>query len=131
MTDAEIVQMMREHFEGLFPKTCQGCGRCYTTLGDYVLNTKPTGPTISYDAELRDWRPTQPIGAIAAVNCSCGTTLALSTAGMPLPKIHAVLAWVQTEMARRGQDSQQVIGWVRDQIRQQVMARSESVEGKM
>jgi hypothetical protein len=95
------------------------------------LNTKPTGPTISYYAELRDWRPTQPIGAIAAVNCSCGTTLALSTAGMPLPKIHAVLAWVQTEMARRGQDSQQVIGWVRDQIRQQVMARSESVEGKM
>lgn len=122
MTDAEIVQMMRAHFEGLFPKVCPNCGRRYENVREYVENTTPTGPTISYDAELRDWKPAQPIGALAAANCPCGTTIALSTAGMSVAQIHAVLEWVKVETTRRGLSPRELIGWVRDEIRRQVLA---------
>ena len=68
MTDAEAIRLMREHYEGLFPKTCAKCGRHYPVLRDYILNTRPAGPAISYDVELRDWQPTSPLGTIAAGN---------------------------------------------------------------
>lgn len=122
MTDAEIIQRVRAHFESLFPKTCPHCGRRYRDLRDYIENTQRTGPTISYDAELRDWKPAQPIGAIAAANCACGTTIALSTEGMALAQIHDVLEWVQVETARRGVSVQELLGGVRDEIRRQVLA---------
>jgi len=117
--------MMREHYEGLFPKTCAKCGRHYPVLRDYILNTRPAGPAISYDVELRDWQPASPLGTIAAGNCPCGTTLALSTTDLPVPKMHAMLQWVKTETERRGVTPEKLIEWVRDEIRQQVLAESE------
>lgn len=125
MTDAEAVRTMREHFEGLFPKTCPKCGMQYATVRDYALSIRPVGPAISYDAELGDWAPTKPLGTFAIGNCSCGTTLALTTAGLPLPKLHAVLHWVKSETERRGVTPGQLIEWVRDEIRQQVLADPE------
>jgi hypothetical protein len=125
MTDAEAVRMMREYFEGLFPRTCPKCGKHYGTVRDYILQTQPVGPAISYDVELGDWQPANPLGTFASGNCTCGTTLTLTTAGLPLPKLHAVLHWVKTETEIRGVTPGQLIGWVRDEIRQQVLAGPE------
>ena len=124
MTDTEAVRMMREHFEGLFPKTCTKCGTQYATVREYILRTQPAGPAISYDVELGDWQPANPLGTIAAGNCTCGTTLALSTAGLPLPKLHAVLHWLKTETEHRGVPPGQLIEWIRGEIRKQVLAES-------
>ncbi|MGV8075223.1 MAG: hypothetical protein AB2L11_11780 [Syntrophobacteraceae bacterium] len=121
MTDEDIIQMMREHFEGLFPKHCTNCGRYFTTLREYILATKRIGATISYDAELGDWETKQPLGAVALANCSCGNTLALTTEGLPLPKIHTVLKWVRIETERRGVSSEELIGYVRDEIRKRAL----------
>lgn len=125
MTDAEVVRTMREHYEGLFPKTCPKCETHYATVRDYVLRTQPAGPAISYDAELGDWAPANPLGTFASGNCTCGTTLALSTAGLPLPKLHAVLHWLKTETEKRDVTPVQLIEWVRDEIRKQVLAEPE------
>jgi hypothetical protein len=62
MTEAEVVKTLREHFEGLFPKVCPNCKRCYTTLREYILITKRLGQSMSYDAELGNWHTSQPIG---------------------------------------------------------------------
>jgi UDP-N-acetylmuramyl tripeptide synthase len=122
MTDDEIIRMMREHFEGLFPRVCPNCGRRYETLREYILSTKRIGATISYDAEMGDWKTTQPIGAFALANCRCGSTMALSTEGIPLSQIHLLLKWVKTETERRGLSSREIIDYVRDEVRKQVMA---------
>ena len=121
MTDGEIIQMMREHFEGLFPKVCSKCGRRFATLREYILDTQRIGGTISYDAERDDWETTQPIGAVAHANCPCGTTMALTTEGMPISQIHLVLKWVKEETERRGLSSEELIGYVRDEIRKRVL----------
>ena len=122
MTDDEIIRMMRKHFEGLFPRVCPNCGRRYETLREYILNTKRIGATISYDAEMGDWETTQPIGGLALANCTCGSTMALSTDGMPLSQIHLMLKWVRTETERRGLSPKELIGYVRDEVRKQVLA---------
>lgn len=123
MTDEEIIRLVREHFEGLFPKTCGNCGRRFASLRDYILKTERTGPAISYDIEIGDWEPTNPLGALVAAHCTCGSTLALATRGMPLSHLHAGLGWVRRESKRRHQTPQQLLGWVRDEIRRSVIAR--------
>jgi hypothetical protein len=125
MTEAEVIKILREHFEGLFPKVCPNCNRCYPTLRDYILITKRLGPSMSFDAELGDWNTLQPIGSVAMANCPCGTTLALSTESMLLPQRLLLLNWVRSETQRRGLSSQELLDYLRDEIRKQVMAESD------
>ena len=79
MTEAEVIRIMRGHLEGLFPKVCVNCHRRYVTLAEYLLQTDHVGPAIPYDVELGDWNPLRPIGTVTFANCSCGSTLALSS----------------------------------------------------
>ena len=121
MTDDEIIQIMHEHFEGLFPKTCPKCGRRFETLKEYVLNTQPIGTTISYDAEIGDWETTQPLGGVALANCLCGTTIALTTDGMSISQIHLVLKWIKKESQRRGLNPNDLTDYIRREVRKRVL----------
>lgn len=121
MNDNVIIQIMQEHFEGLFPKVCTLCGRRFATLKEYILNTKRIGATIFYDAELENWETTQPIGAVALANCACGTTLALTTGGMPISQMHLMLKWIKEETQHRGMSSVELADYVRDEIHKRVL----------
>ena len=122
MTDDEIIQMTREHFEKLFPKVCPKCGRSYATLRQYILNTKRIGTTICHDAEIGDWETTQPIGAAAHSNCLCGTTMVLTSDGMPISQIHLVLKWIKEETKRRGLSPKELLDYIRNEVRKRVLA---------
>jgi hypothetical protein len=122
MTEAEVIKTLREHFEGLFPKVCPNCNRIYATLREYILITKRLGPPMSIDAELGDWSTLQPIGSVALVNCPCGSTLSLGTEGMPLPRRLLLLQWLGIETQRRGLTSQELLEYLRDAVRKQVLA---------
>jgi hypothetical protein len=122
MTEAEVIRTMREHLEGLFPKVCPKCNRCFATLREYILLTHRLGPMMSWDAELGDWNTVQPIGTLAFANCPCGSTLALSTEGMPLPRRLVLLGWIRGETQRRGVSPQQLLEHLRDETRKQVLA---------
>jgi hypothetical protein len=123
MTEAEVVQIVREHFESLFPKACPNCGHRYVTLLEYVQRTKPIGPPTSFDAESGDWHTNQPIGSVVQANCACGTTLALSTETMPLPKRQALLGWIKVETERRGLSPGELLAIVRENVRSVVLAK--------
>jgi len=86
-----------------------------------MRDTRPLWPSVSYDAELRDYKTLHPIGILAMANCHCGTTLALSTKGMPLSQTHQILKWIRTETVRRGMDPTELLDYVRDEIRKQVL----------
>ncbi len=112
---------MREHLEGLFPKVCPVCNRTYDTFRDYLLIAKPEGSAISYDAEVDDWNPANPIGTLTFANCPCGNTLALSSEGMPLLRLWSLLNWARIETKKRNQSPEELINYLRDQITQQVL----------
>lgn len=100
MTEAEVIRVMREHLEGLFPKVCPRCKRCFRTLREYLQVTTHVGPAVQYDAEVDEWRPINPMGAVTCANCPCGNTLVLSSQGMPLLRLSARLRCCCREVAR-------------------------------
>ncbi len=117
----EILEMIYDHFAGLFPRDCTTCGRRFATLRQYILETTPVGSTTSFDAQLGDWHTTEPIGAIAMANCPCGSTLGLTTEGIALPEIHRLLAWVREETTRRGMTQAELLESVRTEMRQRAL----------
>ena len=126
MTEAEVIQIMRSHVAGLFPKVCHNCHRRFATLREFILATQPLGATMSYDAEMEDWKPLEPVGTSAMSNCPCGTTLTLSSEGMPLIQMWRLLNWARVETKRRGMSQEELLNYVRLEIRKQVLAEAES-----
>ncbi len=122
MSEAEFIRVMREYFEGLFPKVCSKCGRTYSTLRNYILTTQRVGMPIAYDAELHQWKPSHPIGGMVLANCSCGSTLSLSTESMTLSQIHDVLRWLEEQTEVRGLSASELLDQIRDKLREQVLS---------
>ena len=121
MTEEEVVQILHEYFESLFPKVCSNCYRTFATLGKYIQVTERIGLPMSYDAEMKNWNTKQPIGSIAMVKCPCGTTLALSTLSMQLPLRLELLNWVRIETQRRGVSASELLEQLRDEVRKRVL----------
>lgn len=124
MTEDDVIRLSYEHFAGLFPRNCTNCGRGFENLREYVLATARIGATISYDAELGDWKTQQPLGAAALANCTCGSTLALTTEGMPLETIHALLEWIRIETERRGVTAADLVSEVREGVRRRAVGET-------
>jgi hypothetical protein len=122
MTEPDFAKLMRAHFESLFPKTCRNCQRQFPTLREYILICKPAGQPISYDADMMDWSPANPIGAVVQANCPCGNTLALGTQSMPLATVHMALDWIRVETVKRGLSAQELLGQVRTRIRERIVS---------
>lgn len=121
MTEADVIRIIRAHLERQFPKVCSNCNRRFDTFRDFVLVTKPVGSTVSYDAELGDWKPTEPVGTMTFANCSCGNTLSLSSAGMSLLRLWSLMNWARIETQKRGQTLKELLNHLREEINQQVL----------
>jgi hypothetical protein len=121
MSEAEVIRTMREHLDSLFPKVCSNCNRSFSTLREYILTTQPLGAMISVDAEAGDWDAAHPVGTLAYANCPCGSTLALTTEGMPLDRRRLLLQWIRNETKQRGLSPQELLGRLRAEIRRQVL----------
>jgi hypothetical protein len=122
MTEAEVTRIMREHLESQFPKVCPNCGRHFASLHEYILATKRIEPSVCYDADVDDWNPLQPVGTVTYTNCPCGTTLALTSHGMPLLRLWALYNWARVEKRRRNMTMNELLNYLRDEIRKQVLA---------
>lgn len=121
ITEAEVIRSIRDHLEGQFPKLCHVCNRSYGSFREFLLVTKPVGSTISHDAELNDWNPVAPLGTATYVNCPCGNTLCLSSQGMPLLRLWRLMNWARTETKTRGQTLEELLNYLREEIRKQVL----------
>ena len=120
MNENEVVSAIREHLEGLFPKTCGTCGRRYRSLREYITETTPVGPPMSYDADARNWAPESPIGAVVFANCECGSTLGLTNDGMPRDRLLAVMDWLKSEVQGRRVTPSTILAELRERVRQSV-----------
>lgn len=122
MTEAEVIHEMRQYLEGLFPRRCANCHREFANLREFLLVTTPQGDPIPYDAMAGDWQPLKPVGTVTLANCPCGSTLALSSNQMPLPRLWRLLNWARTETRRRNLTPQALLCDLREQITKQVLA---------
>ena len=122
MTEQEVIRTMRQHLEDQFPKVCSSCRRRFVTLKDYLQNTERLGSAMPYDADAGNWTPLKPLGTLSYANCPCGSTLALSSSGMPLLRLWSLLNWARIETKKRGQTPQELLNYLRDEIDKEVLA---------
>ena len=131
MNEAELIEVALDHISSKFPKECKCCGKCYESFVDFARHTTYVGDPISYDAEEGDWKPLNPIGTIGMANCSCGSTLAISTDGMDLATLWKVMHWVRGESKRRGISGGELLIELRTKIDSRVLqAGRERPEGR-
>jgi hypothetical protein len=116
MTEDEVIAVMRRHLENKFPKKCPVCARTYADLKDYLLHTTHLGRPLSYDAELGIYRPAKPLGTMSMANCSCGTTLSISSEGMSLMTMWKLMRWLRRETKRRRQTASVILEELRNSI---------------
>lgn len=131
VTADEAVRKTRAHIEGQFPKTCPTCHKVFSTLADYLIGTEHIGPPVSYDAEEGDWTPKMPLGTMSMANCSCGTTMTISSGGMSIWTLWRLMRWARDESHRRGITMEQLLTWVRAQIDEQVLGERRAAEQKV
>ena len=124
MTEAEAIGLIIQHLQGQFPKTCPNCQHRFDTLREFLGNANPVGEMVSYDLELGDVNPNRPAGTLAASNCRCGSTLALTSEGMPLPLLWSMLRWARDEPRRRGMIPEEFLQYLRWLICVQVLLQS-------
>lgn len=128
LTEAEVIRSIREHLEAQFPKLCPVCNRSYGSFREFLLITKPVGSTWSYDAEANDWNPVQPLGTTTCTNCPCGNTMCLTSEGMPVLRLWRLMNWARAETQRRGQTVEELLNYLREEIRKQIV--SEPQQGR-
>jgi hypothetical protein len=124
MTEIDVIRIIRAHLEGQFPKVCCNCNQRFDTFRDFLLATKPLGSTISFDAEVGDWEPADPAGTLTFANCTCGNTLALTSAGMPLLRLWSLMNWGRFETKKRSQTLTELLNHLRNEINKQVLDAS-------
>ena len=125
MNEHDVVAVVRAHIEAKFPKSCSKCGRTYSSLKEYLQCTTHVGNPVSYDADLKRWRPRNPVGTLSFANCGCGTTLAISSDGMGVILMWRLLLWAKKESARRNISVGELLYGVREKIVRQVLGQAD------
>ena len=128
MNEHDVVAVVRAHIETKFPKVCSKCGQTFASLKEYLQRTTHVGDPVSYDAELKKWRPWKPVGTLSFANCPCGTTLAISSDGMGVMVMWRLLRWARIESARRKISVRQLLDEVRKEIDRQVLGPNDEGE---
>lgn len=122
MTRDEVITIIYHHVSTHdFPKTCPNCGRVFKTLKEYIENTEQLGKPVSYDAEFNEWEPQKPMGTVAMSNCSCGSSLSLSSGGMPLPTLVRLMMWAKMESMKQKITVSELLQSIRDEINQKAI----------
>ena len=123
LNEDEVVRIVRSYLEGLFPRACPRCGRRFESLQEYLEGTTHLSSPIIYD-DLTDEVPAKPIGPMSLANCPCGTTVALSSRGIPAATMVGLLTWARQESLTRSIELRELLSEIRDRIDEQALGTS-------
>jgi hypothetical protein len=121
LSDEEVIGIVRGHIESKFPKECARCRRRYDSLANYLLETTHLGDPVTGDDPFKGTPPSRLVGTISYANCSCGSTLAISSSGLDLVTMWRLLRWAGASMSRRGVSMAEVLRDLRCRIDEEVL----------
>jgi hypothetical protein len=119
VNEDDVVRIVRSYIEGLFPRVCPNCGRSFATLREYLQETTHLASPILYD-DITEGVPAHPLGPMSLANCPCGTTLTVSSRGIPASQMVELLTWARGESLRRSMDVRELLRQIRDRIDREV-----------
>jgi hypothetical protein len=121
LSDEDVVAIVRSHLESKFPRRCSRCGRRFDSLASYLRGTTHLGHPVSADDPLTSTESSRLIGTISYANCSCGTTLTLSSAGLDFLTMWRLLQWAGASISRRGISMGELLTGLRGRIDEEVL----------
>jgi hypothetical protein len=121
MTEDDVVRIVRLYIEGLFPKSCPNCGARFESLREYLEGTTHLATPVLYD-DIDEGIPAEPLGPMSLANCACGTTLTISSKGIPTEQMVELLAWARHECLKRSIGIRDLLRHIRDRIDREVLA---------
>jgi hypothetical protein len=122
MNEDDVVRIVRLYIEGLFPRVCPNCGRRWDSLRDYLETTTHLSSPVLYD-DLSGGIPPAPLGPISLAICRCGTTVSVSSRGMPPAQLVELLIWAKHEARLRSISLSELLHHIRERIDDQVLGR--------
>jgi len=124
LNEDQAIRLILRHLEAQFPKVCGTCERRFSKLRDFIVATAPVGDLVCYTLDGMTNGADDPLGAVALSNCRCGSTLALTSNGMPPADFQALFRWVRRESEFRGMPVEAFLQYVRRQTRQKALAKA-------
>ena len=124
LSEDQVVNIIQTAVENLFPKDCGACNRRFNSMKEYLENTTHIGQPRSYDADMQDWQPSNPLGTFSFSKCNCGNTLALGSSSVEVETMWQLLAWVKKEGQRRGVSINELLNDLRAKMNAQVLKKS-------
>lgn len=130
LTDEKVLEIVKGHVERQFPKSCSCCGRSFSSLAEYLLETTHKGDPVALDAEMDDWEPKDDAGTLSLSNCSCGTTLAIGSQGLGLWTTWRLLYWGRVRSREQGITISRLMADLREKIDARVLQESQGRDRK-
>ena len=125
LSEEQVVDIIQTAVENQFPKDCASCSRRFNSMKEYLENTVHLGQPRSYDADMKDWQPSNPLGTFSFSKCNCGNTLALGSSNVEVETMWQLLAWTKKEGQRRGVSIGELLNDLRAKMNAQVLEKSE------
>lgn len=122
MNRDEVVRVIINFLSDQFPIDCKCCGKKYNSYKEFIKNTTPVGKPVSYDAQKGDWRPENPLGAISMHNCSCGSTIALSSQKIDRDTLWQLMDWAKSESEKRNIELSELLAELRTIVHETVFS---------
>jgi hypothetical protein len=127
MNEDTAIAIIRNHFEGQFPKTCLNCRLVFNSLAEYIQITSPIGDPVSYDLEKWVWDPPlKPLETLIFSHCKCRSTISVSSKGMDSSVSLELLEWFRADVTKRGITVRKFLGNLRSEVRRRVLDESGS-----
>ena len=124
LSEEEVIEIIKNHFVAQFPKKCNCCGKTYMSAEEFIRSTAYVGEPVSYDVEMDRAQPSRPIGTVGLVNCSCGSTLAISSKGIGVKTMWKLMEWGRAEAKKRGMSAGELLGYIRKTIDESIVSEA-------
>jgi hypothetical protein len=124
LSEGQVVDIIQTAVENQFPKDCAPCGRRFNSMKEYLESTVHLGQPRSYDADMKDWQPSNPMGTFSFSACKCGNTLVLGSSSVEVETMCQLLDWVKKEGQRRGLSIGELLNDLRAKMNAQVLKKS-------
>ncbi len=121
MNENDVIEIVRDFISRQFPRKCECCGKNYRSFAEFIRSTTHVGKPVSYDTDPLSWELYHPVGTIGMVNCSCDTTLAISSSGMDLKTLWRLMNWGRKEAKKRGLKISDLLENLRNKMEKRVL----------
>ena len=122
LNENQAIKKIQTLLESQFPKTCFNCRLTYNSLTEFVELTEYLGDPIVYDVEVLQPTDKIHIGSATFANCTCGSTLSLTSQGIDPTLYEELLTWATRESFRRGMPMSHFLAYIRNEIIQKLLS---------